>query len=239
MRIIAPFLFFIFIFGFPKMINAQLAGAYNVYYFRFNLDPSYYSDGNFTGIPYEGSPWFNTSFIPARITLFDGETIEGNQFKLNLYNNKLFTENEKQQLIVLTSAIKRIEFLNEGKKAAVFQAGFPRVDKQRWNSFYQVLAEGNAKLLKYIHYTFSDRMQYGQGVTFKLEPQFYFYVFANNQMHPIKKVDDLALLFPDWINEVKGYIIREGLKIKKETDLIKIVSFYNSLALLNKKEQRP
>ena len=39
-------------------------------------------------------------------------------------------------------------------------------------------------------------------------------------------------LFPDWTNEVKGYIEREDLKIKKETDLIKIVSFYNSLATL-------
>ncbi|MDO9155442.1 MAG: hypothetical protein Q7U17_01130, partial [Sediminibacterium sp.] len=171
--------------------------------------------------------------------LFDGEVIEGNQFKLNLYNSRLFTEDDKKQLIVLTSAVKRIEFLNEGKKAAVFQAGFPRVDKQKWNSFYQVLAEGNAKLLKYINYTFTNSMMYGQGVSYKLEPQFYFYVFANNKMHPIKKVDDLVLLFPDWINEVKGYINREGLKIRKETDLIKIVSFYNSLAPLNKKEERP
>ncbi|WP_295236506.1 hypothetical protein [Sediminibacterium sp.] len=237
MRVVVAFLFLLFIF--PKRINAQLAGAYNVYYFRFNMDPSYYSDGNFSGIPYEGSPWFNTSFIPARITLFDGEVIEGNQFKLNLSNSRLFTEDDKKQLIVLTSAVKRIEFLNEGKKAAVFQAGFPRVDKQKWNSFYQVLAEGNAKLLKYINYTFTNSMMYGQGVSYKLEPQFYFYVFANNEMHPIKKVDDLILLFPDWINEVKGYINREGLKIRKETDLIKIVSFYNSLAPLNKKEERP
>lgn len=58
-------------------------------------------------------------------------------------------------------------------------------------------------------------------------------------MHQIKKVDDLVLMFPDWINEVKGYIDGEGLKIRKETDLVKIVSFYNSLALLNKTEQQP
>jgi hypothetical protein len=58
-------------------------------------------------------------------------------------------------------------------------------------------------------------------------------------MHQIKEVDDLVLMFPDWINEVKGYIGREGLKIRKETDLVKIVSFYNSLALLNKTEQQP
>jgi len=200
------------------------------------MDPSYYSDGNYSGIPFEGSPWFNTSFIPARITLFSGEVFEGDQFKLNLYNSKLFAENEQKQFIVLTAAVKRIEFLNEGKRAAVFQAGFPRIDKQKWNSFYQVLAEGNAKLLKYIHYTYSDRMEYGQGVSYKLEPQFYFYIFANNEMHLIKKVDDLLLMFPDWINEVKGYITREGLKIRKETDLIKIVSFYNSLAKLNTTE---
>jgi len=239
MRGIVPFLLLFFVFSFSKDANAQLAGAYNVYYFRFNMDPSYYSNGNFSGIPYEGSPWFNTSFIPARITLFDGDLIEGNQFKLNLYNGRLFTENEQKQLIVITEAVKRIEFLNEGEKAVVFQAGFPRVDKQRWNTFYQVLAEGNAKLLKYIHYTFTNHMLYGQGVTYKLDPLFYFYIYTNGKMHLIKKVDDLALLFPDWINEVKGYISREGLKIRKETDLIKIVSFYNSLAQLNKTEKRP
>ncbi len=239
MRLVVVFLFITFISCFPKFGNAQLAGAYNVYYFRFNLDPSYYSDGNYIGIPFEGSPWFNTSFIPARVTLFSGEVVEGDHFKLNLYSNRLFTENEKNQLIVLTEAVRRIEFLNEGKRAAVFQAGFPRIDKQKWNSFYQVLAEGNAKLLKYIHYTFSDRMQYGQGVTYKLEPQFYFYIFANNKMHLIKKVDDLVLMFPDWINEVKGYISREGLKLRKETDLVKIVSFYNSLASLNNTKKQP
>jgi len=111
MRVVVSFLFLTIVFCFPKLVNAQLAGAYNVYYFRFNMDPSYYSDGNYSGVPYEGSPWFNTSFIPARITMFSGEVIEGSQFKLNLYSSRLFTENEQQQLIVLTAAVKRIAFL--------------------------------------------------------------------------------------------------------------------------------
>lgn len=236
MRVVLSLSFFILLMSLGIYSKAQLAGAYNVYYFRFNMDPSYYTDGNYAGIPYEGSTWFNTQFIPARITLLSGEVIEDGQFKLNLYNGRIFTEDNQKQLIVLTSAVKRLEFLNDGKRAAVFQAGFPKIDKQRWDSFYQILAEGKTKLLKFIRYTYSDRMQYGQGVTFKVEPLFYFYIFADGKMHLINKVDDLVLLFPEWINEVKGYITREGLKIRKETDLIKIVSFYNSLAKLNATE---
>lgn len=212
--------------------NTQLAGAYNIFYFRYNFDPSYYRDGNYYGIPFEGSPWFTKDFIPARIQLFSGEDMEGGNFKLNLYNGRVFTEDDKQRLIVITSPIKRIEFLQENKKAAVFQAGFPKIDRQNATSLYQVLAEGKAQLLKFIRFTMSDRMEYGQGVTFKLDPLFYFYVYADGKMHPVHKVDDLMRLFPGWTNEVKGYIEREGLKIKKETDLVKIVSFYNSLATL-------
>lgn len=212
--------------------NAQLSGAYNIFYFRYNFDPSYYRDGNYYGIPFEGSPWFSKVFIPARIQLFSGEDIEGGNFKLNLYNGRVFTEDDRQRLIVITSPVKRIEFLQENKKAAVFQAGFPKIDRQNATSLYQVLAEGKAQLLKFIRFTMSDRMEYGQGVTFKLDPLFYFYVYADGKMHPVHKVDDLMRLFPGWTNEVKGYIEREGLKIKKETDLVKIVSFYNSLATL-------
>lgn len=212
--------------------KAQLSGAYNVYYFRYNFDPSYYRDGNYYGIPFEGSPWFSKDFIPARIRLFSGDDMEGGNFKLNLYNGRVFTEDDRQRLIVITSPIERIEFLQENKKAAVFQAGFPKIDKQNGLSLYQVLAEGSAKLLKYIRFTMSDRMEYGQGVTFKMDPLFYFYIFADGKMHPVYKVDDLMRLFPGWTNEVKGFIEREGLKVKKETDLVKIVSFYNSLASL-------
>jgi len=213
-------------------VNAQLSGAYNIYYFRFNFDPSYYRDGNYYGVPFEGSPWFSKDFIPARLRLFSGEDMVGGNFKLNLYNGRVFTEDDKQRLIVVTSPIERIEFLQEGKKAAVFQAGFPRIDNQYPNTLYQVLAEGKAQLLKFIRFTMSDRMEYGQGVTFKMDPMFFFYIYSDGQMHKVQKVNDLMRLFPDWANEVKGYIEREDLKIKKETDLIKIVSFYNSLATL-------
>ena len=164
MRVVLSLSFFILLMSLGIYSKAQLAGAYNVYYFRVNMDPSYYTDGNYAGIPYDG---------PARITLFSGEVIEDGQFKLNLYNGRIFTEDNQKQLIVLTSAVKRLEFLNDGKRAAVFQAGFPKIDKQRWDSFYQILAEGKTKLLKFIRYTYSDRMQYGQGVTFKVEPLFY------------------------------------------------------------------
>ena len=127
MRVVLSLSFFILLMSLGIYSKAQLAGAYNVYYFRFNMDPSYYTDGNYAGIPYEGSTWFNTQFIPARITLFSGEVIEDGQFKLNLYNGRIFTEDNQKQLIVLTSAVKRLEFLNDGKRAAVFQAGFPKL----------------------------------------------------------------------------------------------------------------
>jgi hypothetical protein len=110
---------------------------------------------------------------------------------------------------------------------SVFRTGFPAIDKQHEKSLYQVLSKGKATLLKHYAISWQDLTPYNSAKTTRVYSQLQeYYLFLNGKMISIdKNKKDLANLS----GTTKTYISRNKLNLKKEKDLLKLVTYYNSL----------
>ena len=113
----------------------------------------------------------------------------------------------------------------------VFKKGFPEVDHQTSNSFYQVLADGPIKLLKFSRKVISEHATYGaQTVEKSYRESQYYYIEKNGQMIKIKpdKKSVLAAL-PDHPTELEVYINVHHINFKDDAVMSQMMDYYNAL----------
>ncbi len=210
--------------------SGQIAGAYSAFYWRWLEDPYTKVNGSYSSMPVDGSYWNSDEFNPAKIYFYSGEIISGYPCKLLLLYNRLFSLDDKGQRIEIRGAIQKVEFVDPGKKRTVFERGYAENEKFSMRTYYEVLSEGKVKLLKGIVFISNDHMEYGRGVELKIDRLNYYYVEVGNKIIGITKNEDLNQVFSGWVPEMKGFMERERLSVKKEKELIKIISFYNMLS---------
>jgi len=114
----------------------------------------------------------------------------------------------------------------------VFRSGFPAIDEQTINSFYQVLTEGNITMLEFFRKKILQRKNDVSGeITKEFETYEEYYVFLDNQMTKLKKDKDFILsLTKAKEKEVQSYLATNKVNFKKWNDVQSLFSYYNSLA---------
>jgi hypothetical protein len=114
----------------------------------------------------------------------------------------------------------------------VFRSGFPAIDEQTINSFYQVLTEGNITMLEFFRKKILQRKNDVSGeITKEFETYEEYYVFSDNQMLKLKKDKDFILsLTKTKEKEVQSYLATNKVNFKKWNDVQSLFSYYNSLA---------
>lgn len=183
-----------------------------------------------------GSPFINNDWVPAKITLSKGKEIGPLLVKLNIESNELyFLDSTGRELIAAEGLVKKVDCLSYYSKDSiryVFKNGYPDVDKQNEDYYYQVLTEGKIELLvkifKYISTTkdaftgeISKDFEEGGNVL---------YIYSNYFMqtfHPTKSF--VISLLKDKEEVVNIFINTNKINFKKNTDLIKLFNYYNGL----------
>jgi hypothetical protein len=183
-----------------------------------------------------GSPFINTEWVPATITLSKGKEIGPIPVKLNIESNELyFRDSTGKEMIAFEGLVKKIDCLNfySGDSIRyVFKNGYPGIDKQNENYYYQVFTEGKIELLakrsKYIR-TVKDELsgeitkEFVEGVTL-----LYVYAFGIMQaFHPNKSF--VTSLLEDKEQAINTFISTNKINFKKNADLIKLFNYYEGL----------
>ena len=151
--------------------------------------------------------------------------------KVNLKSNEIYIKFAEGIEIVATVQLEYVEFngCGDGKKI-IFRSGFPPIDKQADTSYYQVLSEGNITLLKNFNTTFRDETTYGTSSavtrTFESSPWYYAYSPAEGIVR-LKDNATVLQLLPTRKSQVEKFMNDEGIKVKRENDLVKLFSFLN------------
>jgi hypothetical protein len=184
----------------------------------------------------EGSPFLYDEYLPAEITLVHGGVFPGIKVKLNIVDNELQFLTDDGREMATPSPVKSIKFerpkedgsgteqmIIESNGAALNAAGSP---------VYQLLADGNARLLKQIEISFSDTRKYPEGTMVRVFKKKTFY-FAAMPDQPAKKFDkgksNVLALFPAKQQEISSFIESQKLNCKTEDDIIKVFKYYNTL----------
>ena len=120
---------------------------------------------------------------------------------------------------------------NNLSEAKIFQCGFPPIDNQNRISFYQILLNGKASLLKSVYKSIQERNNDLSGERFKEFATYEnLYLLKEGTMTRIKKdKSSLLALFQDKKEAIAKYIEDQKLNLKNEAHLKALVQYYNTL----------
>ncbi len=181
----------------------------------------------------EGDPFFLPDYHPATVKLLNGKKFDKIPVKLNFETDDVYFKYENSQELMLTEAIASVEFTNVGNLSVVkaFRAGFPVIDGHSAKTMYEVLSDGNITLLKSMKVNFREQIPYGSSVvlrTYEKVPEYYLYS-SKKGMNKVKDLDGVLQVLSDRKGMVSKYAEDQHIKVKKESELVRLVAYFNSL----------
>lgn len=175
----------------------------------------------------EGSVFYNDSYKNAKIYLANGLEMAEIKIKLNLRDNKVYfltTEGAEMESI---SKIKKIIFSDSG---AVFENGFPILNKQDAQTYYRVIVAGKASLLVLSSFVDVEFKAFNSATTTRqIEKVNELFGVSSNIITKLSNANDVLKLLTDKNQEVSDFIAKNNLKCKKQADYLRVINYYNSL----------
>jgi hypothetical protein len=183
--------------------------------------------------PVEGVYLFNKNYLPGVLYLDENhKPVTGNKFKLNLQDSKLYFMDAAGTEMEVAGPVKRVEFTGAGASGAdaVFEKGFPPVDRLGRDNFYQVIISGKALLLMDTKFAEVEYKEFNSASTARRTDKLVsYYGVLGNRITRLGKPEDVLLLLADKTQQVSDFMKQENSKVKKQADLEKIFRHYNGL----------
>ena len=183
----------------------------------------------------EGSPYFIKDPRYASITSSKGAVYENIKVKIDLNKQEahLFSEDQKE-LVAEDGMIREIVLADSVEGGWVyyrFQTGFPSVDKNNGNYFYQVLSDGNIQLLKSSKKEIVETRDVMSGEVRKEFVEYdEYYISRDGEIKKLKKDKDFVLgSMKDQQEKMEEYLKDKKMNYKNMDMLMKLYDFYNSL----------
>jgi hypothetical protein len=193
-----------------------------------------YMEQSYTNV--EGSPYLTTNWFAGKVNLANGKTI-ATTLKYDLMKGELlFRKSGDSTALVFVDPVKSFSFdvfrIEESDLVPlVFSNGYPAIDNQTTASFYQVIADGKARLLRYYKKVIRTDQAFNSATvtkTFVLND--FYYVLINDKITRIKPGSKVILnALNDKAEKMQAYIKSTKVDYKSDTDLAKLFNYYNSL----------
>ena len=191
-------------------------------------------DGKYD-IDIKGSPFLNSDWSEADLVLRQGKEIKKVKANLNIESNELYLKDSTGKVLVIEDFIvTEITFTNRSvstPEERIFRNGYPPVDKQSVNFFYEVLADGKIQLLKKLYKTIDVTKNELSGEVWKefVENSSY-YILSDNGIENFKYQKEFVLdLLKDKQAAVDEYVKANKINFKKIPDVQKLLTYYNGL----------
>jgi hypothetical protein len=175
----------------------------------------------------EGSPYLSTEWAYAKIKLADSRKFDSVLVKLDLYENKVHFKDEQGRERMVSIAVHEIEIKDMSSKwnNAVFVSGYGGNSHE----FYQVLVDGTkAQLLKKMNVIIKETKDFNKPEKNSFELQNILCIYSKDIFY-LEKKNCLSMVpaFKD-DNKMMAFISSTDIKCNKESDLSKLVNYYNS-----------
>jgi hypothetical protein len=169
---------------------------------------------------------FHPDYLKASLYTRAGKLKSDAKYKLLLQLNRLFYQEADGSDMEVISPIYRIEFEMPN---GVCDKGFDVVENLNQNNFYQVLSDGNVKLLMDTKFATETKMVYGTGAVTTTDKLLNYYGAVGTKIIKVTKEEHALSLMSDKSAEVAAFIKKEKTKFKKQADLEKLFNYYNTL----------
>ena len=174
----------------------------------------------------EGTPYWKDNFAKSEAKARqNGKWYVYPKARFDCYKNELEYEQSVDRLMYLGH-----EQISEFKiDEVVFRCGFPPINEWDNRHFYQILYDGETKLLKHIHHRIMTEAIFGNVIKIsKFEREEQYYVFKNGEMKRIKrKKANVLEALSEKQDALLQYSKSNNLDFSSEDDLKKIIEFYD------------
>jgi len=181
------------------------------------------------------SPYFTDEYKTANIKLTSRRLLEKVKMKIDLVGLQvLFISSNGIEINFDPGMVKQITYSDTTANGIVFykfQTGFPVIDRQDKNNFYQVLSDGNCTFVKSI---FKKAIGVKKIVLSEVADEYEtfedYYLFIKGGIKKLKKDKEFILAeLSDKQVEVNEFLLANQTNFRNTEHLIKLFNFYNSL----------
>ncbi|QCR23641.1 hypothetical protein [Pontibacter sp. SGAir0037] len=181
-----------------------------------------------------GSPYLYDEWERAIIKFADGEIFQVEKLKYDQISNQLIFSNKDGIAMAFIKPVVQFEFMSDSddsKNNRKFKNGYPVILGGTEASYYEVLAEGKITLLKRSYKAIREEKSYNSATINKniIENTNYFvYNTTDNKIMRFKKDSKGIMAILNNSKEAESYLKENKLDIKKDSDLIKLITYYNN-----------
>lgn len=175
----------------------------------------------------KGSPYLSDEWIEGSVKLENGKAFQGVKLKYDQVADELMflDASGKEQLFVDPVLEFRL-----GDK--LFRRGYPAADGASPAAYYEVLTEGKTDLLKLTSKKVFEETPYNSATkirTIRANESYYIGV-SNLKLTKIRKDKKSLLAALDGKGaELEAYIKSNRLDLKQDSDMVRLVNYYNTL----------
>ena len=187
-----------------------------------------------SNVPSNGIPFLKENFQVGVLELHDGKTSTDVMLRYNIAKD-LFEILRNDDTLTLNRPFA-VKYVYLDDKTYIFDPKFRENAERSQNGYFQLKVEGKLSLYikhrkKLSYDSFTANYKGGSGT------KEYYYVdkigfvgkSENGKVFLITSTKSLLNNLKDHKTEVKGFIKANKIKVKKETDLVKVVEYYNNL----------
>lgn len=182
------------------------------------------TDQNFA----EGNIHFPDGWYKGVITLKSTEVLDGIPIRYDKVNDQLlYMENEK----IYIAGPEVIYFHIPSDNALYdFKKGYPKIGKLTDQNFYEVLHDGNTKLLKRHVAVVKEEKDENDAVLKKVEDTYQYYVLKDKKMNLLKEPFEQTLLnlLADRRSLMKMVITEQQLEFNEDIDIVTLLEEYDA-----------
>jgi len=188
---------------------------------------------NMTAKHYEdvhGSPYLADDWLPGTVKLATGETYKDNlSLKYNVADDELYFKSQSGDPLTFVQPVSEFT-ITTAKGTLHFKNGF-KVATYSEKAFFEVLSDGTVQLLKRDQKAIIENKPYNSATTEKIFNDVSQYFLVSNGKAVEVKKDKKAILaaIGNKQPQLDAYAKSSNLNLKNDTDLGKLVTYYNSL----------
>lgn len=180
-----------------------------------------------------GNPYLFKDWLDGVVTFKSGRVVTQFKLRFDCVHNRLMLQFDGAAFAA-ESQVKEFVLYTGGRKnkdSLIFRKGFPAIDKYTDDTYYQVLTNGKAVLLRLPTKVLMEEKQLvGNNSRSSLSDEDFYYLLQDGVMMALPKdKNGLVQKLPVQSDGMKQFVAQQTLRMDKAEDFVKIITKYNEL----------
>lgn len=182
----------------------------------------------------KGNPYTSPEWAKGTVVTSDNKTYTNLDVKYSDYEDKLIVKGPNDQLMEFGDLVNdfTLSFTKDGVPVIEhYHSGYANIPGYNKKDFFEVLTDGKAQLLKKTTKKIQTINEYGSVTSNKsfMVTHKYFLLLGDKAVAIKRDKKSLLAALPDKQPQLEDFVKTNNLSFKTDEDLIKVVSYYNTL----------